>query len=68
MASLLCTGGQGVGPERPLCIRAFLEVRDCGHIHIHLLLFSGLMDDRRKFVKEDPPPERHHFGQGMAAR
>lgn len=54
MASLLMQRWPRNGPRKAPCIRLFFEVRDCG-FHTHPFLFSRLMDDPRKFVKEDLP-------------
>lgn len=66
MASILMQRWPRNWPRKAPYIRLFLRLETVATIPTHFFL-AGMMDDRRKFVKEDPPPpERHRHGQGKA--
>lgn len=54
MASILMQRWPRSWPRKAPCIRLFLRLETVA-THTHPFLFSGLMDDLRKFVKEDLP-------------
>lgn len=54
MASILMQRWPRNWPRKAPYIRLFLRLETVATIPTHFFL-AGMMDDRRKFVKEDPP-------------